>query len=159
VGEETARLLAQTISNFQFPIFKPTDVIKALHKFSLEQLQEISDIGPVVAKSIYNWFHEKRNIKLLEKLDKNGVQILEEKISIVSRKLAGKSFVLTGGLESMSRDEAKEKIRALGGEVSESVSKKTDYVVAGSEPGSKYEKAKKLGVKVLSEEEFLDLTK
>ena len=73
--------------------------------------------------------------------------------------MPGKTFVITGSLESMSREEAKEKIRELGGDASESVSKKTDYVVAGSEPGSKYEKGKKLGVKILNEEEFLKLIK
>jgi DNA ligase (NAD+) len=72
-------------------------------------------------------------------------------------KFAGKKFVITGGLESMSREQAKEKIRELGGDASESVSKKTDYLVAGSDPGSKYEKAKELGVKVIEEKDFLDL--
>jgi DNA ligase (NAD+) len=84
-----------------------------------------------------------------------GIKIV--KGEAVKGKLAGKTFVLTGGLEVMSRDEAKEKIRALGGNVSESVSKKTDYVVVGNEPGSKYDKAKKLGVKILNEQEFLRL--
>jgi len=95
--------------------------------------------------------------KLLEKLDKVGVKIISHKSSVVSHKLRGKTFVLTGTLESMSRDEAKEKIRAFGGDISESVSKKTGYVVAGSEPGSKLEKARKLGVKVIDEKQFLEV--
>ena len=124
---------------------------------SVEDLQEIKDIGPKVAESIHSWFREPRNVKLLEKLDAVGVRIEGYKSSVISHKLAGMSFVLTGILHSMSREQAKEKIRALGGEVSESVSKKTTYVVAGDEPGSKIEKARGLGVKILEEGEFLKL--
>ena len=120
-------------------------------------MQTIPDIGPKVAESIHNWFRESRNVKLLEKLDKVGVKIISHKSSVVSHKLRGKTFVLTGTLESKSRDEAKEKILAFGGDISESVSKKTGYVVAGSEPGSKLEKARKLGVKVIDEKQFLEV--
>ena len=154
VGEETANLLAQTISNLKSQISNPIDSVKTFENLSLERLQQIRDIGPKVAQSIYDWFRDKRNEKFLEKLDKVGVQILASHISHLASKLKGLSFVLTGTLESMSREEAKEKIRALGGDVSESVSKKTSYVVFGKEPGSKLEKAKKLGVKVLNESEF-----
>jgi DNA ligase (NAD+) len=155
VGEETAALLARQITNDKLQITKPTDVLKAFQKLSPEDLQEIPDIGPAVAKSIYDWFRDSRNVKLLKKLEKVGVRIGGQKSIVKSQKLKGLTFVLTGGLSSMSRDGAKEKIRALGGDVSESVSKKTDYVVVGSEPGSKQEKAKKLGVKILTEGEFL----
>ena len=112
-----------------------------------------------MAQSIYDWFHDNRHIKFLEKLAKVGVEILvpTSNLQLPTSKLVGKTFVLTGTLESMSRDEAKEKIRALGGDVSESVSRKTSYVVAGSNPGSKFEKAKKLGIKVLNESEFLKI--
>lgn len=155
VGEETANLLAQEIFNSQFTISKPKDTLKAFHKFSLEDLQKIRDIGPKVAQSIYDWFHEPRNVKFMEKLEKAGVKITQlPNYPINKFKLSGFTFVLTGSLASMSRDEAKAKIRALGGDVSESVSKKTSYVVAGSEPGSKYEKAKKLGIKIIDEKEF-----
>ena len=154
VGEETANLLAQTISNLKSQISNPIDSVKTFENLSLERLQQIRDIGPKVAQSIYDWFRDKRNEKFLEKLDKVGVQILASHISHLASKLKGLSFVLTGTLESMSREEAKEKIRALGGDVSESVSKKTSYVVFGKEPGSKLEKAKKLGVKALNESEF-----
>ena len=85
--------------------------------------------------------------------------ILSQKSKVKSQKLAGKIFVLTGGLESMSRDDAKERIRELGGDISSSVSKNVDYIILGSEPGEKYEKAKKLGVKIIDEKEFLKLIK
>ncbi|MBI2623736.1 MAG: NAD-dependent DNA ligase LigA [Candidatus Liptonbacteria bacterium] len=156
-GEETARLLAEAITNYQLPITKPTHVLKAFRKITLDDLQEIPDVGPKVAASIHAWFREPRNAKLVERLEKAGVEIMSDTQRAISDKLAGKSFVLTGTLASMSREAAKEKIRALGGNVSESVSKKTDYVVAGAEPGSKYEKAKKLGVRVLDENELLTL--
>jgi len=150
VGEETAIVLAR-----RFPVSDSKSLIKKYQSLDVQELQTVQDIGPKVAESIYNWFHEPRNIKLIEKLAKSGVQIKEE--SIRSQKLGNKVFVLTGSLSSMSRDEAKQKIRALGGDVSETVSKKTDYVVAGVEPGSKYDKAKKLNIKTLNEEDFLKL--
>ena len=133
------------------------DFIKFYSALSLEKLQEIQDVGPKVAESIAEWFKEKRNIRFLEKLGENGVKIISEKHSAKSQKLSGLSFVLTGTMEAMSRELAKEKIRDLGGDVSESVSGKTSYVVAGAEPGSKYDKAKRLGIKILDEKEFLKL--
>ena len=159
VGEETANLLAQEVSSVMRHASSPTDVLRIFEKLGLEDLQKISDVGPKVAGSIYKWFKEKRNTKLLEKLEKAGIEIERAKRHAPSDKLKGGTFVLTGSLESMSRDEAKEKVRALGGDISESVSKKTDYVVAGSEPGSKFDKAQKLGVKILSEKEFLAVIK
>ncbi|MBI3638336.1 NAD-dependent DNA ligase LigA [Candidatus Wolfebacteria bacterium] len=156
IGEETATLLAKQfpILNFQFPI---KELIKKYKNLSLEELQEIPDIGPKVAQSIYNWFHNERNIKFLEKLEEVGIKIESKKLKVKNEKLKGKTFVLTGSMELMSRDEAKEKIRELGGDISESVSEKTDYVVAGNEPGSKYDKAKQLGVKILTEKDFLEM--
>ncbi len=159
VGEETAILLAQAISNFQFPISKPRDALKALQKLSLEDLQRIRDIGPRVSASIYEWFREAKNIELLRKLSDAGVRIEGQGSIVKSQKLKGITFVLTGTLSSMSRDEAKEKIRVLGGEISESVSRKTNYLVAGENPGSKFGKAKELGVKILNENEFLTLVR
>ena len=161
VGEETSRLLAaQVIAKIknQKSKIKINDILKFFQNIYIDELQKISDIGPKVAQSIYEWFRENRNIKFLEKLEKVGIVIEVSKFqSLKVQKLSGKTFVLTGSLESMSRNETKEKIRKLGGDISESVSKKTDYVVAGSEPGSKYEKAKELGVKILDEQEFLNL--
>jgi DNA ligase (NAD+) len=114
------------------------------------------DIGPVVSKSIYDFFQEKRNLKFIEKLIKVDVRIIEEK-KPKQQPLKGKTFVLTGSLESLTREEAKEKIRFLGGKISESVSQKVDFVVIGKEPGSKFQIAKKLGIKTLSEKQFLQL--
>ncbi len=163
IGEETSRLLVeQVIAKFriQNAELRISEIIKFFQSYSFENFQEIRDIGPKVAQSIYNWFCEKKNINFLEKLEKVGIKIETQKLKNPrTQKLKNKTFVLTGSLETMSRDEAKEKIRELGGYVSESVSKKTDYVVAGSEPGSKHEKAVKLGVKILTEKDFLNLLK
>jgi len=147
VGEETAQDLAENFGS-----------IEKLKKASLEELEKIKDVGPVVAKSIYEFFREEKNLKFIEKLKKVGVRVVAEK-KPKHQPLKGKVFVLTGSLESMTREEAKGKIRELGGEVSESVSKKTDYLVVGKEPGSKLEKAKKLGVKTIEEKEFLEMLK
>ena len=146
VGEETAVLLAKKFNK-----------ISTIKNTSLEDLQNIHDIGPVVAESIYNWFQKPYNKKLLEKFEKVGLHIMEEKVTKRSTKLTGLTFVLTGTLEKLGREEAKEKIRSLGGNISSSVSKKTSYVVAGSDPGSKYDEAQKLEVKIISEDEFLKM--
>jgi len=157
VGEETAVLLAKQFSifNFQFSI---KDLINYFAKISLEDLEKLPDIGPVVAKSIYGWFHDKHNLELLDKLEKNGLTI-KPITGRKAQKLAGKIFVLTGSLSQLTRGQAKAKIRELGGEVSSSVSQNTDYVVAGAEPGSKLVKARRLGVKILNENEFFELIK
>lgn len=157
VGEETSRLLAQKALDINPKIKSPLNILNTLEHLTFEQLQEISDIGPAVAQSIYDYFQDNWHQELIKKLNKVGVIITNEKLKATSDKLKGQTFVLTGTLESMSRDEAKEKIRAMGGEISESVSKKTSYVVAGAEPGSKIEKAKRLGISILSEKEFLKL--
>ena len=169
VGEETAQILAEQISNSKFPrlrrgfggqvISKPTDVLKTFNKMTIDNLQEIPDVGPKVAQSIHDWFRNERSANLLKKFDQAGVRIQGQKSKIKDQKLSGKIFVLTGSLESMTRGEAKEKIRSLGGNVSGSVSKKTDYVVVGSEPGLKYKEAKRLRAKVIGEKELLGLIK
>ena len=161
IGEETARLLARQVNaKVKSEKLKVKSFIQTMQSLSIEDLQTLQDIGPKVAQSIYDWFNDKRNIDFLQKLEKVGVEIETEKTPAVKNaKIAGKKFVLTGSLETMSRDQAKDKIRALGGETSEAVTKQTHYVVAGTEPGSKLEKAQKLGVKVLDEKEFLELIK
>lgn len=156
VGEETARTLARAISDLRSAVSKPTEITDAMSAFTVEGLQELPDVGPKVAESVYAWFHDAKNAGFLKRLTRAGVSVLAEKRSGKGT-LSGKTFVLTGTLEEMTRDEAKERIRAQGGAVSSSVSAKTDYVVAGADPGSKYEKARKLGVKVIGEKELLGL--
>jgi DNA ligase (NAD+) len=159
VGEETAHDIANIV-NLKVKSEKLKDILEALKNMKLEEWQEIKDVGPVVAKSIYQFFKDKKNLDLIEKLFKVGVKISEPtfaKATAGKQKLAGKIFVFTGGLETLTRDEAKDKVRQLGGDVSESVSKETDFVVVGSEPGSKYDNAKRLNIKIISEQEFLKL--
>lgn len=150
VGEETAILLSDEFGN-----------IKSLRQAKVETLEKIEGIGPIVARSIVDWFADKENAKTLDRLlGQISVIAQSQKGSAEkSSKLKGKTFVLTGTLSSMSRDEAKEKIRSFGGSVSSSVSKETDYVVAGENPGSKYKNAQELGVKILGEEQFQTLLK
>ncbi|MFH0840494.1 MAG: NAD-dependent DNA ligase LigA [bacterium] len=154
VGEETAILLAK---HFKIKGNKVSDLLNTFSKIKLEELEKLPDIGPIVAKSIYNWFHDEHNISLLKKLDSAKINIEVSKTS--NAKLIGRTFVLTGTLPNISRDQAKEMIRNLGGEVSGSVSKNVDYLLLGDNPGSKYEKAKKLGVKMIDEKEFLKMVK
>ncbi|KKW19944.1 MAG: ligase protein [Parcubacteria group bacterium GW2011_GWA2_51_10] len=148
VGEETAILLANE--------FRTMD---ALTKATEEKLTVIDGIGPIVARSIVQWFSEKRHRDLVTRLKK--VLMIESPPRETKKKspLADRIFVLTGTLKSMSRDEAKERLRSLGADVSSSVSKQTSYVVTGENPGSKIERARELGVPVLSEPAFLKLLK
>ena len=143
VGEETAYTLAKIFGN-----------LENIKKAKLEELEKIQDIGPIVAESIYNWFRDEYNRDFLERLLKH-LDIKEDKVLKKQLKLAGKKFVLTGSIDSMSREEAKLKIRELGGQIPTSVSKETDFVIAGDKPGSKYQKAKSLGIEILSEGEFI----
>lgn len=145
IGAETAVDLANYFGS-----------LEKLRQAKLEDFDAIENIGPIVAKSVYEWFCEKGNVKFLDKLLGVGVKI-KNPAKVTKGKLAGKSFVFTGTLDSIERESAKERVRVLGGQVSESVSTKTSFVVVGSEPGSKADKAKKLGVKVLDEKEFLEL--
>ena len=148
VGEETAIDLAQHFGS-----------LGQIEKAAIGELEAIPDIGPRVSKSIYNWFGQKENQKLIRDLEKAGVKI-SEKRKAKSEKLKDKTFVLTGSLETMARDKAKQKIRLLGGSISESVSSKTDFVVVGKEPGArKLDRAKKFGIKILTDQEFLKMIK
>lgn len=162
VGEETAILLTSRISVNKNVRIITNNFIKIMQSLNIEELSEIEGIGPIMAESVVNWFKDNKNIKLVEKLFENGVEIengKSQKENVKNKKLTGKSFVLTGSLETMERETAKEKIRELGGEVSETVSKKTDYLVVGENPGSKLAKAKSLEVKVLGEKDFLEMMK
>lgn len=161
VGEETANLLAKQVnSKLKKSELSIQKFIYVLKSQDLEDLQEIPDVGPKVAESISNWFEDEKNIELLEKLDDVGIKVFmkEEKIDKTSP-IYDKKFVITGTLDQVSRDEAKNIIRRKGGDVSGSVSSKTDYVVAGENPGSKLKNAKELGVKVINEEEFMKMVK
>jgi DNA ligase (NAD+) len=146
VGEETAIRLAQHFGS-----------VDAIMRASVEDLMAVPDVGPRVAESITDHFSDPEQKKLVQSLVDNGVRVQYEEPKKTNLPLVGKTFVLTGTLVSMTRDEAKDKIRALGGEISESVSKKTDYVVVGENPGSKAAKAETLGVEVLGETEFIKM--
>jgi DNA ligase (NAD+) len=142
VGERTAQFLAEHFGS-----------IEALMNASQEELQEVNEVGPRIAESIVEFFQEPKNRELVKRLEAAGLTFQGAKKQR-GTKLTGKTFVLTGTLEKYSRDEAKKLIEDAGGRVSGSVSKKTDYVVAGTEAGSKLDKAKELGVSVIDEKEM-----
>ena len=147
VGEHMARVLAKQFGSLQ-----------NLIKTDEEKLQQIHEVGPQVAESVTRFFKEKKNRAAIERLKKGGVKIREiTKPKAVEQKFAGKTFVFTGTLEKFARDEAERMVDERGGRASGSVSKKTDYVVAGPGAGSKLDKARELGVAVISEEEFLKM--
>jgi len=143
VGERTGQLLAENFGS-----------LEELEEAKPEDLEKVTEVGPKVSESIVEFFSEPANRKLIKKLHAAGVRPTAEKREIKSQKFAGKSFVFTGALERRSREEAGELVQQHGGKLSGSVSKKTDYVVVGADPGSKYDKAKELGVTVLTESEF-----
>ncbi len=143
IGERTGQLLAAHFSS-----------LDELAAATEEQLLEVGEVGPKVAASIAEFFSEPANQKIIKKLDKYGVKPTAEKRVVKSQKFAGKSFVFTGGLANRSREAAAELVQQHGGKISGSVSKKTDYVVVGTDPGSKYDKAKELNVTILTESEF-----
>jgi len=145
VGSHVASLIAQNY-----------DSLEDLFDIKASEIDKIPGIGPKVAKSVEEFFSLKENHNLIERLKKAGVRIKAARAK-GPQPLKGKTFVFTGGLEKMTRPEAEELVRKLGGHPSSSVSKQTDYVVAGTEPGSKLDKAKKLGIKCISEKEFLRL--
>lgn len=145
VGKETAELLTN-----EFPS------IEQLKTATVEELSNIEGIGEKIALSIYEFFHDEKNIEMLKEFQELGFEFKPSNV-VKTDELVGKTFVLTGTLTSMTRDEAGEEIKKRGGKTSSSVSKNTSFVVAGANPGSKLDKAEKLGVIILSEEEFLDM--
>lgn len=145
VGERTAELLAQKFGS-----------IEALQNASEEELSTIEGIGPIVARSITSFFKHDGS-RMLQALLDAGIKPIGPETGVASKVLEGKTFVITGTLSSMTRAEAEQKIRELGGVALPNVSRKTNYLVVGSEPGSKLEKAKKLGVPIIDEAQFLAL--
>jgi len=150
VGEETAIDLAKYFGN-----------IGKLQQAGFEELQNLDGVGPIVAQALVDWFADKNNKILLDNLlrEIKVINPIAKNNLAGNEKLTGQTFVITGSFSGLSRDEIKDKIRVLGGDVSESVSSKTTYLIAGEKAGSKLEKAKKLGVKILAEKEFLNLIK
>ncbi len=146
VGVRSAWILASR--------FKSLD---RLAKSDIDELQGINEIGSVMAESIFNFFRTDENRKVIEKLKKNGVNTEEKRFSSRAKNLEGKTFVVTGSLETFSRSEIEELILRHGANASSSVSKNTDYVIAGKDPGSKFEKARQLGIKIIDENEFKKL--
>jgi len=149
VGEQYAELLAEQFHS-----------IDQLSKASQEELSSLPSIGPKIADSIVAFFRQEGNRRIIEKLRKTGVKLGKEKAEVVKPEelpLAGVEFVLTGKLESFTRQEAEERVKTLGGRAGSDVTKNTSYVVVGADAGSKLAKAEKLGVKTLSEAEFLEL--
>jgi len=145
VGEHVAKILAKTFGT-----------LEGVSGASVDELSAVEGIGPVIAESIAGFFLEPHNRKIIAKLLKEGVRPQERTVKAGTR-LEGKTVVFTGGLEKFSRDQAKDLVESLGGKVSSSVTGKTDYVVAGKDPGSKYERARTLGLTVLDEAAFLKL--
>jgi DNA ligase (NAD+) len=149
VGDQYAELLANHFAS-----------IDALRKATQEDLATISSIGPKIAEGVVTFFRQEGNMQIIEKLSRAGVRLERENVGqelVSSLPLAGLEFVLTGKLDSLPRSEAEARIKALGGKAASDVTKKTSYVVVGTDPGSKLAKAEKLGAKTLTEAEFLDL--
>jgi DNA ligase (NAD+) len=150
VGERTAGILASHFGS-----------LAKLSQASVEELDDIPEIGLTVAESVRDWFDDPGNLKLCERLSAAGVKTEAErkKVEALDEKFSGKLFVLTGTLESFTRDDARALIEAKGGRVVSSVSKKTNYVIAGEEAGSKLDRANELGVTVIDEAAFLKMLK
>ena len=145
VGERTAEILAEHFGS-----------IDALMSASLEELESVEEVGPIVARSIRQFFDDEHNRRLIEELRRAGVQMSQQKtVSVTESPFTGKTVVFTGELNSMTRSQAQELIKRLGGKPTSSVSRRTDFVVVGENPGSKYRKALQLGVRTLTESEFL----
>jgi DNA ligase (NAD+) len=148
IGERAAQLLAARFGTMD-----------RLQNASADDISEISGIGPKIAESVARFFHEERNRKTIRHLREAGLDLTEKGVSDTPGPLTGKTLVLTGGLKGLTRDEAKDAILRRGGRVTGTVSKKTDYVVVGDDPGSKADDARRLGVTVLDEAQFLELVR
>ena len=164
VGEESAQALA----NYLYPFLKKeikdnslkvSTLVQTISAIPIEKLAEVEDFGPIVSSSIYEYFQDTHNLKILDKL---GIKLLiknQNNLNNIKSPIANKTFVLTGTLNSLTRDRAKAKIKELGAKVLSTVNKKLDFLVVGDNPGTKYNKAKELGIKILTEDQFLKLIK
>ena len=148
IGTKASKVLAKKFKN-----------LDNLAKASLEELSEIEDIGPIMAESIVEFFSQEQTKDLIQKLKQAGVNTEAKDVEEIEERFSGKTFVLTGSLQNFTREEAADRIEKLGGKVSSSVSKKTSYLVAGEDAGSKLAKAKELGTTILTEAEFLEMIK
>ena len=148
IGTKSAKTLAKKYNS-----------IKNLEDASTEELAEVNDVGEITAKSIHEFFKQEQTKDLLNKLEAAGVNMQDEEVQLVDKRFYGQTFVLTGSLEKYTREEAVKIIESYGGKTSSSVSKKTDYVLAGEEAGSKLTKAQNLGVTIITEEEFETMIK
>lgn len=148
VGETTAQQLARSFSS-----------LEGVMNSTAADLMEVEDIGPIVAENIYTFFRQPHNVAVIGKLTEAGVRWPEHryKVAVSPQHLIGKTFVLTGSLDAMTRDEAKEKLQSLGAKVITSVSGNTDYVIVGADAGSKATKATQLGLNILNEKQFLKM--
>jgi DNA ligase (NAD+) len=150
IGEETAEILTNHIAQIK------GDLFKGLQSVTVSDLSSLESIGPVVAESFVEYMHNSYHARIVSELV-SVLDIQMPKQSGTKQTLVGKIFVLTGTLETMSRDVAKDRIKSMGGKVASSVSKNTTYVVAGADPGSKYDDAVKLGMEILTEKGFLEI--
>lgn len=157
VGETSAQKLADHLG-FSDKTISISALLHRAQKLSISELEQLDDVGGVVAKSVYDFWRDRHNLELLKKLGGAGIRLRPGSANSTSNQpLKGQKFVLTGSLAGLTRQEAKDRIKAAGGLNQDNVGQDTDFVVLGSEPGSKYEKAKKLGVKILDEAAFFKL--
>jgi len=156
LGEENALILAQYLQKRTKQYLDIKDLITLSHALTFDELMQILSFGPKISQAIIDWFQDKNNLNFLKKLASKGIKLLPVPLE-TKGKFKNLTFVFTGFLKSMSREKAKAKVISAGGTVNESVSSKTNYVVTGKNPGSKYNQAKKLGVKTISEAEFLKM--
>lgn len=155
IGEENASLLANALIKKQPRLTTVATLIQALRSFTLKELSAVPGVGEKVARGIYDFVRDPHEAKFLRHLADKGISLEPYQVAGKRGRLPGKTFVLTGELKSLTRDEAKVRIKSRGGKVSSAVSRATDYVVVGEAPGSKYDKAKKLGIKTVDEPEFM----
>ncbi|PIQ77637.1 DNA ligase (NAD(+)) LigA [Candidatus Peregrinibacteria bacterium CG11_big_fil_rev_8_21_14_0_20_46_8] len=158
IGEGVSQDLARYVASHMKTI-SPSSVYNFFEQYSAQDIEQIQGFGSVAAASLFEWFHEERNKKLLEKLERVGVEIEHESRAASSSKINGKRIVVTGTLEHFGRQEIKDAIKRAGGVAQSDVSAKTDYLIVGENPGSKLKRAQELGIEVLSEAAFRELLK